>query len=88
MRSEPDVPGPFSHPGTRRVVVARRVVVTGLGAVTPLGVGVPDLWQGLLEGRCGIRELTGEEFTGLPVRVAGTVPVDPAGLFPAPRPAG
>lgn len=65
--------------------VTRRVVVTGLGAVTPLGVGVGELWQGLLEGRCGIRELEGEEFAELPVRVAGTVPVDPAGLLPRPR---
>uniref|UniRef100_UPI0022285A08 beta-ketoacyl synthase N-terminal-like domain-containing protein n=1 Tax=Streptomyces griseiscabiei TaxID=2993540 RepID=UPI0022285A08 len=63
----------------------RRVVVTGLGAVTPLGVGVGELWQGLLEGRCGIRELEGAEFAELPVRVAGTVPVDPAGLLPRPR---
>ncbi|MFF3372924.1 beta-ketoacyl-[acyl-carrier-protein] synthase family protein [Streptomyces sp. NPDC002680] len=75
MRPEPEVP----H--SRRAFV-RRVVVTGLGAVTPLGVGVPELWRGLLEGRCGIRELTGEEFTGLPVRAAGTVPVDPAALLP------
>ncbi|MFH9819309.1 beta-ketoacyl-[acyl-carrier-protein] synthase family protein [Streptomyces sp. NPDC017230] len=60
----------------------RRVVVTGLGAVTPLGVGTDELWQGLLEGRHGIRELAGEEFDGLPVRIAGTVPVDPAGLLP------
>ncbi|WP_247720808.1 beta-ketoacyl-[acyl-carrier-protein] synthase family protein [Streptomyces sennicomposti] len=63
-------------------VVPRRVVVTGLGAVTPLGVGVDQLWQGLLEGRHGIRELTGEEFAELPVRTAGVVPVDPAELLP------
>ncbi|AZM60040.1 MULTISPECIES: beta-ketoacyl-[acyl-carrier-protein] synthase family protein [unclassified Streptomyces] len=61
---------------------ARRVVVTGLGAVTPLGVGTGELWDGLLEGRHGIRELTDEEFDGLPVRIAGTVPVGPAGLLP------
>ncbi|WP_406473464.1 beta-ketoacyl-[acyl-carrier-protein] synthase family protein [Streptomyces sp. NBC_01615] len=60
----------------------RRVVVTGLGAVTPLGMGVDELWQGLVDGRCGIRELEGEEFAELPVRVAGSVPVDPAGLLP------
>ncbi len=77
MHPEPDV-----H---QRPTGARRVVVTGLGAVTPLGVGVPDLWRGLLEGRCAIRELTGEEFTGLPVRSAGTVPVDPASLLPRPQ---
>ncbi|WP_405535446.1 beta-ketoacyl-[acyl-carrier-protein] synthase family protein [Streptomyces sp. NBC_00075] len=78
MHPEPEVP----H--SRRDFV-RRVVVTGLGAITPLGVGVPELWRGLLEGRCGIRELTGEEFTGLPVRAAGTVPVDPAALLPRPQ---
>ncbi|MFJ3666392.1 beta-ketoacyl-[acyl-carrier-protein] synthase family protein [Streptomyces sp. NPDC090106] len=73
------------HPVAVREAVAagpRRVVVTGLGAVTPLGVGVDELWRGLLDGRHGIRELDGEEFGGLPVRVAGTVPVDPAGLLP------
>ncbi|MFD8422799.1 beta-ketoacyl-[acyl-carrier-protein] synthase family protein [Streptomyces sp. NPDC059466] len=77
------------RPRPRRAAEAarapRRVVVTGLGAVTPLGIGVAELWQGLLEGRCGIRELEGEEFAGLPVRVAGTVPVDPAGLLPRPQ---
>ncbi|MER6976692.1 beta-ketoacyl synthase N-terminal-like domain-containing protein, partial [Streptomyces carpinensis] len=55
----------------------RRVVVTGLGALTPLGVGVDELWRGLLDGRHGIRELEGEEFQELPVRIAGVVPVDP-----------
>ncbi|MGA8112691.1 MAG: beta-ketoacyl synthase N-terminal-like domain-containing protein, partial [Actinocatenispora sp.] len=49
----------------------RRVVVTGLGVVSPLAVGLPDTWQGLLEGRSGIRELP--EATG-PVRIAGEVP--------------
>lgn len=73
------------HPRPAREAAAagpRRVVVTGLGAVTPLGVGVGELWQGLLEGRHGIRELAGEEFEELPVRVAGAVPVDPAELLP------
>ncbi|GLW44486.1 3-oxoacyl-ACP synthase [Streptomyces sp. NBRC 14336] len=57
-------------------------MVTGLGAVSPLGVGVRELWRGLLDGRHGIRELEGEEFGELPVRVAGVVPVDPADLLP------
>ncbi|MFI1162805.1 beta-ketoacyl-[acyl-carrier-protein] synthase family protein [Streptomyces sp. NPDC020801] len=64
------------------VVRPRRVVVTGLGAVTPLGAGVDELWRGLLDGRHGIRELEGEEFEELPVRVAGVVPVDPAAILP------
>ncbi|MEV0114910.1 beta-ketoacyl-[acyl-carrier-protein] synthase family protein [Streptomyces sp. NPDC050844] len=60
----------------------RRVVVTGLGAVTPLGADVPELWQGLLDGRCGVRELAGEEFADQPVRIAAPVTVDPATLIP------
>ncbi|MEW2401454.1 beta-ketoacyl-[acyl-carrier-protein] synthase family protein [Streptomyces sp. NPDC046862] len=73
------------RPATSATGGPRRVVVTGLGAVTPLGAGVDDLWAGLLEGRCGIRELDGEEFAGLPVRIAGTVPVDPVALLPRPQ---
>ncbi|OAL38483.1 beta-ketoacyl-acyl-carrier-protein synthase II [Fonsecaea nubica] len=55
----------------------RRVVVTGLGAVTPLGVGVNRTWSRILQGHCGIvstRHL-GEEFKALPSQVAGLVPV-------------
>ncbi len=63
----------------------RRVVVTGLGAITPLGVGVGELWQGLLDGRHGIRELDGPEFAGLPVRTGALVPVDLTGLVPRQR---
>ncbi|MPY63244.1 beta-ketoacyl-[acyl-carrier-protein] synthase family protein [Streptomyces spongiae] len=74
-----------ARPATSGTGGPRRVVVTGLGAVTPLGVGVDELWTGLLEGRCGIRELDAEEFAGLPVRIAGTVPVDPAALLPRPQ---
>ncbi|MEW2165150.1 beta-ketoacyl-[acyl-carrier-protein] synthase family protein [Streptomyces sp. NPDC007084] len=67
------------------VVAPRRVVVTGVGAVTPFGLGADELWRGLLDGRCGITELTDEEFEGLPVRIAGRVPVDPAESLPAPQ---
>ncbi|KAG1240403.1 hypothetical protein G6F68_017697 [Rhizopus microsporus] len=51
----------------------RRVVVTGLGLVTPLGVGVKTTWKNLLEGQCGIVSL-GEGFESLPVRIAAKVP--------------
>lgn len=54
----------------------RRVVVTGLGAITPLGVGVRQTWKRLLQGHCGIvstRHL-GSEFAALPSQVAGLVP--------------
>ncbi|MFE0405809.1 beta-ketoacyl-[acyl-carrier-protein] synthase family protein [Streptomyces nigra] len=62
-----------------------KVVVTGLGTITPLGVGSTTLWEGLLAGRSGIRPLTGPEYAGHPVRIAGTVPEDPAALLPPPR---
>ena len=34
--------------------MSKRVVITGLGAVTPLGNSVPEFWDGLKNGRCGI----------------------------------
>jgi 3-oxoacyl-[acyl-carrier-protein] synthase II len=37
---------------------ARRVVVTGLGAVTPIGVGVQGFWQGLIAGKSGVGRVT------------------------------
>jgi len=53
---------------------ARRVVITGLGAVTPLGVGVPTYWQRLVAGESGVRRITLFDPEGLPSRVAGEVP--------------
>lgn len=51
-----------------------RVVVTGLGAVTPYGVGVPALWDGLVAGRSAIRTITGFDAAELPVTIGGEVP--------------
>lgn len=55
----------------------RRVVVTGLGLVTPLGVGVKTVWKNLLQGQCGIVSLNEEGFEQLPVRIAARVPQGP-----------
>ena len=56
-----------------------RVVVTGIGAVTPVGIGVDDFWAGITSGRNGIRLITQFPTDDLPVKVAGEVDAfDPA----------
>ena len=52
----------------------RRVVVTGLGAVSPLGTGVEKNWQALMEGRSGIRAITRFAAENFASRIAGEVP--------------
>lgn len=62
----------------------RRVVVTGMGAVSPLGCGVETNWSRLLAGHSGIRLLPEDMTTDLAVRVGGQVPdiaADPEGGF-------
>ncbi|MDQ1681231.1 MAG: 3-oxoacyl-[acyl-carrier-protein] synthase, partial [Frankiaceae bacterium] len=56
---------------------ATRVVVTGLGATTPIGGDVATTWAGLLAGNSGVRLLTEEWAQSLPVRIAAPVAVDP-----------
>lgn len=51
----------------------RRVVVTGMGAVSPLGLDVPTLWQGIQEARSGVGPVTLCDATGLESRIAGEV---------------
>jgi 3-oxoacyl-[acyl-carrier-protein] synthase II len=51
-----------------------RVVVTGLGAVSPLGIGVPALWDGLLAGRSGVRCVQHFDTDNLLVKIAAEVP--------------
>jgi 3-oxoacyl-[acyl-carrier-protein] synthase II len=53
------------------------VVVTGLGATTPLGGDVATFWSGLLEGRSGVVALTEDWATDLKVRIAARMAVDP-----------
>jgi len=50
-----------------------RVVVTGMGAVTPLGLNVKDTWQGLVEGRSGIGPITAFDPSPYPVQIMGEV---------------
>ena len=62
----------------------RRVVITGMGAVTPLGSGVGNSWERLLAGRSGLRRLSDEVVGDLPTKIGGVVPSieeDPEGGF-------
>jgi len=52
----------------------RRVVVTGIGLVTPLGVGFETVWKRLLEGRSGISAIQKFDVSDLPSKIAGQVP--------------
>jgi 3-oxoacyl-[acyl-carrier-protein] synthase II len=56
----------------------KRVVVTGLGATTPLGGDVASTWAAMLAGRSGVQALTDDWAQDLPVRIAGTAAADPA----------
>jgi 3-oxoacyl-[acyl-carrier-protein] synthase II len=57
------------------------VVVTGLGATTPLGGDVASTWDAMLAGRSGVSPLAQEWAAQLPVRIAAQLAVDPAGLL-------
>ena len=48
----------------------RRVVITGLGAVTPIGNNTNDFWEGIKEGKCGIDEITRFDITNFKVKLA------------------
>ena len=50
-----------------------RVVITGLGAITPIGIGKEDFWKGLLEGRNGIARITRFDAEGFDAQIAGEV---------------
>jgi 3-oxoacyl-[acyl-carrier-protein] synthase II len=52
----------------------RRVVITGVGMVTPLGTGTEKSWKGLLEGRPAVRIITHFDPEGLPSQIAAEVP--------------
>ncbi|NKD85272.1 beta-ketoacyl-ACP synthase II [Haematospirillum jordaniae] len=54
----------------------RRVVITGLGMVTPLGSGVRGNWEQILKGVSGVRAIERFDVGDLPARIAGQVPVE------------
>ncbi|QNE77631.1 beta-ketoacyl-ACP synthase II [Streptomyces finlayi] len=62
----------------------RTVVVTGIGATTPLGGDTASTWEGLMTGRSGVKPLEGERYADLPVRIAALAAVDPGDVLPRP----
>ena len=61
------------------MIERKRVVVTGLGAVTPIGIGKENFWNALIAGQNGIRKITSFDDAQVSVQIAGEVPdFDPA----------
>jgi 3-oxoacyl-[acyl-carrier-protein] synthase II len=58
----------------RALTRPRRVVITGMGCVTPLGIGRESFWNGLLAGRSGVRRIRAFDASSFPVQIAAEVP--------------
>ncbi|NJO39092.1 MAG: beta-ketoacyl-ACP synthase II, partial [Rhizobiales bacterium] len=61
----------------------RRVVITGLGLVTPLGAGVDVSWRRLIAGESGLRRIDRFSVDDLPAKIAGLIPREGEGAFVA-----
>jgi len=59
----------------------KRVAITGLGAVTPIGLNVKDTWENALSGKSGIRNIDPTWSEGLSAKIAGTIDIDPAEIL-------
>jgi 3-oxoacyl-[acyl-carrier-protein] synthase II len=57
----------------RRKQMNNRLVITGMGAVTPIGIGVADYWKNLVNGVCGVEAITRFDTDNLPVKIAAEV---------------
>ncbi len=53
----------------------RRVVITGMGIVSPLGIGVENVWTRLLNGESGIRAIQSVDVADMPSKIAGQIPI-------------
>src|SRR5215469_7030693 len=63
-------------------VSTRRIVVTGIGAVSPLGLTAATTWEGLAAGRSGVTKISLFDASPFAVRIAGEVPgFDPEAVF-------
>lgn len=59
--------------GMKMRVTNNRLVVTGMGAVTPIGIGVDNYWNNLVAGKCGVEKITRFDTSDLPVKIAAEV---------------
>ena len=53
--------------------MGRRVVITGIGLVSPVGIGTSENWKALCEGSSGVGKITKFDATGYPAQIAGEV---------------
>src|SRR6185437_14621895 len=77
LRSFATGPSNREGPGKGEKTVTAEVVITGLGATTPLGGDVASTWDGMVAGRSGVGPLTQEWAAQLPVRIAAQLAVEP-----------
>jgi 3-oxoacyl-[acyl-carrier-protein] synthase II len=68
-----------------RLTDSQRVVVTGLGATTPLGGDVASTWSAMLAGQSGVKILTQDWVDTLPVHIAAPVAVEPSEVLAVPQ---
>src|SRR3954462_11485830 len=59
----------------------RRVVITGVGVVSPLGIGARAHWEGVLEGRSAVKRITAFDPSGFPSQIGGEAPAYKIGDF-------
>src|SRR5512146_2131375 len=59
--------------GSMRRILDRRVVITGAGLLSPLGLGVEKNWEALVAGRSGIARIQGFDTSDFPTKIAGEV---------------
>src|SRR5438094_9087417 len=52
----------------------RRVVITGIGVISPTGVGAKAFWENLIAGKSGVKRITAFDPSGFPSQIAGEVP--------------
>lgn len=62
-----------SYDESHQHVPRRRVVVTGVGVVSPIGCDTSTAWNNILNGHCGIRSLESQQYESLPCKIAAKI---------------